>query len=298
MRRFVIGITVLGFLWCVAALPATSKQIDDGIEFVNPKQPYGDQPIVDTSAGFDEGSFSNPFGGLFENLENMMVRVRQQMNDLLNRFPGIRNGNSSGDLPDFPRIGDFPRLDIDLGKGNTTSVTKIIDGHKVVINQTEYHKDDELGSSFFKVRIIDVQPQVTATEKDAEEVKPISTVSKDRESVENTVENEILKNKEATLYQQQSIENFDFVDSPSRFVPRFVPMEANSNWNDFSRIEPIDDNSLDFEPIRDLSRDTYVNEIMANSGATMNPDAELIEVVPYKSNIVPIGDNGVNFKPI
>lgn len=75
-------------------------------------------------------------------------------------------------------------------------------------------------------------------------------------------------------------------------------MEANSNWNDFSRIEPIDDNSLDFEPIRDLSRDTYVNEIMANSGATMNPDAELIEVVPYKSNIVPIGDNGVNFKPI
>ncbi|CAH1184445.1 unnamed protein product [Phyllotreta striolata] len=200
----------------------------------------------------------------------LMARVRQQMNDMLSRFPMIGSGNASDEFPDLP--GNFPPLNIDLGKGNTTSVTKIIDGHKVVINQTEYHNDDEHGSAFFKVSIIDVQPEETATEKDAEEVTPKET-TKDRESLENTADNEIVKGKEAAPYLQ-SIESFDTVDYP--------------RWMDVGQFAPIDDNSLNFEPVRDLSRDTYVNELLAQSGATPNPDAELVEIVPQGARSAPM----------
>lgn len=49
----------------------------------------------------------------------------------------------------------------------------------------------------------------------------------------------------------------------------------NQEWDDLSGIGPVNENSINFQPI-DLSRDTYVNEILANSGAPTNPDAELI----------------------
>lgn len=124
------------------------------------------------------------------------------MDYLLRRLP---LGNNTGEVAPFP---GFP--DIDLGKGNTTSVTKVrhdnwmivdncgdnfqvIDGHKVVINETEYKHEGDLGGAFFKVRIIDVLPDSSelTTEKNAEEI-----TTKDVESVENSYENEIPKNKE------------------------------------------------------------------------------------------------------
>uniref|UniRef100_A0A2M3YXA3 Putative salivary secreted mucin 3 n=1 Tax=Anopheles braziliensis TaxID=58242 RepID=A0A2M3YXA3_9DIPT len=41
---------------------------------------------------------------------------------------------------------------------NSTSTVKVIDGHKVVINDTYYTKKTEYGTSIFKVRVIDVKP--------------------------------------------------------------------------------------------------------------------------------------------
>jgi len=84
-----------------------------------------------------------------------------------------------------------------LAKGNTTSITKVIDGHTVVINETEYKKEDDFGGTFFKVRIIDVKPDSSelTTETEAEAV-PETARSKDREDVANSIENEISKSKE------------------------------------------------------------------------------------------------------
>lgn len=69
----------------------------------------------------------------------------------------------------------------------------MIDGHKVVINETEYKQQGEHGGAFFKVRIIDVLPDSSelTTEKNAES---ITNPPKDPESVENSFENEIPKN--------------------------------------------------------------------------------------------------------
>jgi hypothetical protein len=71
----------------------------------------------------------------------------------------------------------------------------VIDGHKVVINETEFKKQGDFGGAFFKVRIIDVQPNSSemTTEENAE---PITNPPKDTESMENSFENEIPKNKE------------------------------------------------------------------------------------------------------
>lgn len=85
----------------------------------------------------------------------------------------------------------------------------MINGHKVVINETEYKHDGDLGGSFFKVRIIDVQPNSSeemSTEKEAEAVTPTQIILKDRESVENSFENEIPKNKEIEVGKRHTPE--------------------------------------------------------------------------------------------
>lgn len=68
----------------------------------------------------------------------------------------------------------------------------MIDGHKVVINETEYKQEGDNGQSFFRVRIVDIHPEddVATTEPNAEEIPVVST-TKDTEPLEASVENEI-----------------------------------------------------------------------------------------------------------
>ncbi|XP_023013082.1 virus-induced RNA 1 [Leptinotarsa decemlineata] len=205
MKVLVLLACLLGCISIGAALPAA--KLNDDVEILPPKPNiYGDQPIIDTGV-IGEGSFySNPFGGFLDGIEGMMARLRQQMEAIFRRFPGIRAGNSSDEAFDFPSfeeglpvLPNFPSLNpIDLGKGNTTSITKVIDGHKVIINETEYKKEDEFGGSFFKVRIIDVQPdeEGLTTDKNAEGIPTGSDAPQDTESVESSIENEIPKDKE------------------------------------------------------------------------------------------------------
>lgn len=91
---------------------------------------------------------------------------------------------------------------------NEFDFLKVINGHKVVINETEYKQEGELGGAFFKVRVIDVRPESEeSTEKNdganesasTEVQEPQQTPesgNKDVESIENSSENEIPKNKD------------------------------------------------------------------------------------------------------
>lgn len=76
-------------------------------------------------------------------------------------------------------------------------ILQIIDGHKVVINETEYKHEGDDSGAFFKVRVIDILPNSSelTTEKEAEEIP----VVKDAESIENSFENEIPKNSETEV---------------------------------------------------------------------------------------------------
>ena len=72
---------------------------------------------------------------------------------------------------------------------------------------------------------------------------------------------------------------------PQRFSPgtKFEKLTTgNSEWNSIEPFESFEDNSVDsvYRP-PDLSRDTYVNQIMADAGAPINPDAEVFSSAEY-----------------
>ncbi|KAF5280010.1 hypothetical protein FQA39_LY05391 [Lamprigera yunnana] len=225
---------------------------------------------VDASAGGFLGNpfYDNPFPSLFESFNALMVRMRQQLNQLFGRLP-----ERSPDSP-FPEL-RVPNIgNVDLGKGNTSSVTKIIDGHKVTINETEYKQDNENGGSYFKVRVIDVHPDSAETTE--ESVKP---PIKDPESMEDVdISNDISK-KDNEALKSSSLETFDEVDTTN--THRIRPVERYDNWHYTRPVESIEDNSVtgDFvPPPPDLSNDIRVNQLLFDSGAPINPEAEVFDV--------------------
>ncbi|CAH1989399.1 unnamed protein product [Acanthoscelides obtectus] len=234
------------------------------------RRDYG-EPVVDTGVVSFGGPYGNPFGGLFENIESVMKRMRQQMETLFRNVPGFRSNATSSEEDDgFPTLsGGFPIPafpDLDLGKGNTTSVTKIINGHKVVINETEYSKDDDLGGAFFHVRVIDVRPEDEG--KASGETSTTNTKDVEPLSGQDSRENEIPQNsREASRFQ--NLETFDEVDALEPFDTNELS-EGHSEWQH--------QNSLPNHLPIDLSRDTYVNQLLAQKGAPRNPDAEVFDV--------------------
>ncbi|XP_035908862.1 uncharacterized protein LOC118510741 isoform X2 [Anopheles stephensi] len=105
----------------------------------------------------------NPFSWhLSGYLDDLLKRVRD-------RFSGSWNPFYGGEFaPSGPGVWpvEIPDDSSEDGVTNSTSTVKVIDGHKVVINDTYYTKKTEFGTSIFKVRVIDVKP----TDGDSDEV--------------------------------------------------------------------------------------------------------------------------------
>ncbi|XP_052896166.1 uncharacterized protein LOC128303299 isoform X2 [Anopheles moucheti] len=103
----------------------------------------------------------NPFSWhLSGYLDDLLKRVRD-------RFSGSWNPFYGGDfVPSGPGVwpAEIPDDSSEDGVTNSTSTVKVIDGHKVVINDTYYTKKTEFGTSIFKVRVIDVKPTDDSTE--------------------------------------------------------------------------------------------------------------------------------------
>ncbi|XP_024876109.1 icarapin-like [Temnothorax curvispinosus] len=127
---------------------------------------------------FDTVAFDFAMPNLFS---DTLQRLRQ---NLLNYF---------WNMPDI--------TDVKIPEGaNTTSTTKIINGHVVTVNETTYMTGDALSGTAFRIRIIDVKPQNdTELTRDGGNAGPESTVkpepSESRETVED-LNNEISKNVE------------------------------------------------------------------------------------------------------
>jgi len=98
--------------------------------------------VVDTGAGYPFFSlrpYNTENTGFFDGFEGLLKRLRESV---LNRW-----------WSSIPQPSDF-----DPSEGNTTSVVKVIDGHRVEINDTVYTKTDDFGNSIYKVRVVNIRP--------------------------------------------------------------------------------------------------------------------------------------------
>lgn len=108
-----------------------------------------------TSPGLYYPFRTNPLDGFMSSMQHYMDRLRAQMASVLTRIPEQSFFNPWARVPEG---------------ANTTSTTKIIDGHVVTINETTYSNSDDGNSAIFRVRIIDVKPQEDTTESAEEGV--------------------------------------------------------------------------------------------------------------------------------
>ncbi|KAI4481622.1 hypothetical protein M0804_009143 [Polistes exclamans] len=128
---------------------------------------YG-RPRIPNLPDFNESDGSWPLfrPSSFDYLK-IMNRLREQMASIASRFP-LNPGFST------------PWSKIPLG-GNTTSTTKVINGHVLTINETIYKDNNDTDGIIFRVRVIDVKPQddTTINENEDGAVNPTVTTTPD-----------------------------------------------------------------------------------------------------------------------
>lgn len=148
--------------------PSSFEGFDGVLDTEDFPHPGGQSPIFFPSI--------NPFTWQFSSyLDDVIKRVRDRFAGSWNPFYGGGEFIPSGpglfpiDIPDVES-----GADAEGGQTNSTSTVKVIDGHKVIINDTYYTKKTDFGTSVFKVRVIDVQPA------DGEESDEKSTTSTEK----------------------------------------------------------------------------------------------------------------------
>lgn len=114
---------------------------DDSVDSSGSEPEFTDfKGVIDTGVGYPFlQPHPLPFSfnlGFFDAFEDIFRRLRNQL--------------WSSSLPsDGDSLSSF-----DSSKGNTTSTVKIVDGHKVEVNETVYGDGDNL----FKVRLVNIRP--------------------------------------------------------------------------------------------------------------------------------------------
>ncbi|KAK2588782.1 hypothetical protein KPH14_001661 [Odynerus spinipes] len=213
MRLLVSALLVSAyFVACAHAFPAIDtsdessekKNVDTVLVLPGPERDLFGRPrisgIPDTS-DFDvddsdeSWSFFRPnypnmyFDYLSQYLQNLMKRLRDQMSDMASHLP-------SG--PSFIRPWKIPE------GANTTSTTKVIDGHVVTINETIYSDGNDNEGTFIRVRVIDVKPQNETTEAPSVDGETEPTLP-------TTIGNESDNKEEVTtpLRSVETVEEFD-----------------------------------------------------------------------------------------
>jgi len=154
-------VCVFALVAVAACVPVDNKSKNPDAEVVivpleGPQDVFDlDDGVVDTGypGPYFFNPFGNPFSGFMSGMDDMMKRLHDQMSQVLHRLPA--------DNGDWKEITE--------GKGNTTSTTKVINGHRVTVNETTYGDDGKDSGSFFKIRIVDVRPASEESSDSSEE---------------------------------------------------------------------------------------------------------------------------------
>lgn len=219
MKSFAVALLVACFVACAHSFPGVTdessekgKDIDTVLVLPSEFKERLAFSLGEPDSSFDDSNESslwnwptlfrsNVLDGWYSSVQAQMKRLRDQMADILSHIS---------------EQGDVSWSKIPEG-ANTTSVTKVIDGHLVTINETTYMDSGDEHSTLIRVRVIDVKPEndtILTTESEADtEVTSLPTVAvtgttttkEDRtmplrsvETVED-FDNEIPKNQVDTL---------------------------------------------------------------------------------------------------
>eukprot|EP00099_Drosophila_melanogaster_P024864 NP_723746.1 virus-induced RNA 1, isoform A [Drosophila melanogaster] len=153
----------------VFTLPARNDPQDDAevIKVPSRPQPESDfhnfRGVIDTGSGYpflqpNPSSFNV---GIFDSFDDLFRRLRTRLWPVIGRDSGEEGASPTGDSDDssdgsgagFP-FGVRPLIPLDSKNANTTSTIKVVNGHKVEINETVYGDSN----SVFKVRLVNVRP--------------------------------------------------------------------------------------------------------------------------------------------
>lgn len=152
MKSF-IGIVIIAVIMMndVLALPARTPS--DDAEVIDVPRRSDDDSFHDFKGIVDTGSNYHPFLipephpfsltlGFFDTFEDIFRRLNSRFWPL-----DVAGGDSDEDDTGIA-------VNVNGKKGNTTSTVKIVDGHKIEINDTVYGDDKNV----FKVRVVNIRP--------------------------------------------------------------------------------------------------------------------------------------------
>ncbi|KAH8338701.1 hypothetical protein KR074_007724, partial [Drosophila pseudoananassae] len=153
-------------------LSARNNPQDDAEVIDVPSRPQSDpnfhnfRGVVDTGSGYpflqsNPSSFNE---GFFNSFDDLFRRLRTRLWPVIGSDSG-EDGAAAGtdDSSDDSGSGfafglrpliPIPRIPLSTENGNTTSTVKVVDGHKVEINETTYGDTN----SIFKLRVVNVRP--------------------------------------------------------------------------------------------------------------------------------------------
>ncbi|XP_069962316.1 uncharacterized protein vir-1 [Bactrocera oleae] len=231
--KFLIGLLVaslaVGGVLCVPARsPSDDAEVidvprrhsnDDSDESSGGEPDFKDfRGVIDTGVGYPFlQPHPLPFSfnlGFFDAFEDIFRRLRNQI-----------WSSSDDDLGAF-----------DTSKGNTTSTVKVVDGHKIEVNETVYGDADNL----FKVRLVNIRPLASGEEVDE---TPNSKAPNPVTSAPNK------KNDESESDERRE------------------PLEKNSYDNEIKR--NIDDPEVKY-PLAQLIQDTMLPITNEDNAANLN----------------------------
>ncbi|XP_075224476.1 virus-induced RNA 1 [Lycorma delicatula] len=121
---------------------------------------YFNHGIYDPSE--DNPYFYSSFPLIMTHMQEMMNRLRKQMDDVLRRFPSAPNEpiDRESDLDVFSLGGGYDLNDV---KNKSTSKTEVIDGHEYVVNETVVSSGGDDHRAVFRIKTVQLKPKENST---------------------------------------------------------------------------------------------------------------------------------------
>ncbi|CAD6211851.1 GSCOCG00003864001-RA-CDS [Cotesia congregata] len=217
-------IVIFGLLLASAhCFPGVSRDPEDSsesnkqksqIELILPEEDrknFGELPNFDDDGGFRFTPIKfnfrpiqtdDSFIPFFSGFQDMVKQMREEMNKMFAGFPS---------LDDLKPLGGIPKDAIN--KTSSKSETKVINGHKVTINETTFSDGTNNSNTFVRFKVIHVRPENETSVETGSDTSPESV-----EVVETEVDEEPnpTSKDETTNRSVEAVEDWknDIPDSP------------------------------------------------------------------------------------